>query len=375
MFKRIYDNLGKFMKEGKALIIYGPRQVGKTTLLKNFLEQCPYRYKLDSGDNIRTQDVLSSRDFSRILDYISGYELVAIDEAQWIPHIGMALKIIVDQSPATRIVATGSSSFDLSQQVGEPLTGRKKNLILYPLSHKELIHHFNKHELKEKLGEFLVFGSYPEVLTAKNRDEKIEILNELVDSYLLKDILALERIKSHRALLQLLKLLAFQVGGEVSLNEIATQVKLDVKTVDRYIDLLEKSFVLKRLGGFSRNLRKEVTTKCKYYFLDNGVRNAVISQFNGLENRADVGGLFENFVITERIKKNVYEGFYGSCYFWRTYDGQEVDWVEEAEGVLEGYEFKFSQRKKPGAPKDWKKSYEGAGYRVINSGNYLDFIL
>jgi predicted AAA+ superfamily ATPase len=375
MFKRAYDNLDQYMKKGKVLILYGARQVGKTTLLEHYLKGCPYRYKLDSGDNIRTQDTLSSRDFSRIMEYISGYDLLAIDEAQWIPHIGLALKIIVDQSPSTRLIATGSSSFDLAQQIGEPLTGRKTTLILYPLSQMELIEHYNEYELKERLPEFLVFGSYPEVLTAENKREKIQILNELVDSYLLKDILAMEKIKSHRALLQLLKLLAFQVGSEVSLQEIATQVKVDVKTVDRYIDLLEKSFVIKRIGGFSRNLRKEVTAKGKYLFFDNGVRNAVISQFNELENRDDVGALFENFVIMERLKKNSYRGFYGSCYFWRTYDGQEVDWVEEIDGRLNGYEFKFSERKKVKEPKDWRGTYEGAGYTVIHRQNYLPFVL
>ena len=375
MFGRIYDNLDDYLKHGKALILYGARQVGKTTLLRRFLEQCPYRYKLDSGDNIRTREVLGSQDFSRILEYIEGYDLVAIDEAQWIDNIGMALKIMVDQSPQTKIIATGSSSFDLAQRLGEPLTGRKFTLTLYPLSQLELQAHYNKHELKEKLSEFLVFGSYPEVVSAASRSEKIQLLNELADSYLLKDVLAMERIRSPRALLQLLKLLAFQVGSEVSLNEIATQIKIDIKTVLRYLDLLEKSFVIKKIGGFSRNLRKEVVSKAKYYFLDNGVRNAVISQYNDLADRNDVGALFENFLVTERLKRNAYRGFYGSCYFWRTYDSQEIDWVEEFEGKLAGFEFKFSRKKRPKIPKDWKTNYKGAAFQVVNSDNYLDFVL
>ena len=235
--------------------------------------------------------------------------------------------------------------------------------------------HFNNHELKEKLPEFLVFGSYPEVVSAPTRREKIQLLNELADSYLLKDVLAMERIRSPRALLQLLKLLAFQVGGEVSLNEIASQIKIDIKTVLRYLDLLEKSFVIKRIGGFSRNLRKEVVSKAKYYFLDNGVRNAVISQYNDLEDRDDVGALFENFLVTERLKRNAYQGFYGSCYFWGTYDYQEIDWVEDLDGTLSGYEFKFSKKKRPKAPRDWRENYKGAGFQIVNSDNYLDFIL
>ena len=284
------------------LIIYGARRVGKTTLITKFLEGTNLRYKLDSGDNIRIQDTLGSRDFTRILDYISGYELIVIDEAQEIPHIGTALKIIIDQSPEMVVIATGSSSFELAQQIGEPLTGRKISAILFPLSQKELAHHYNRHELKDKLEEFLVYGSYPEVLTADNRREKIRILQELVDSYLLKDILSHDRIKSPRKLLQLLKLLAFQMGSEVSLNEIATKLRIDVKTVARYLDLLEKTFVIKRLGGFRRNLRKEVTAKAKYCFWDNGVRNAIISQMNPLEDRNDHGALFENFVLMKRIK-------------------------------------------------------------------------
>lgn len=375
MLYRIYDDVNALIRPQKVLIIYGARRVGKTTLITKFLEGTNLRYKLDSGDNIRIQDTLGSRDFTRILDYISGYELIVIDEAQEIPHIGTALKIIIDQSPEMVVIATGSSSFELAQQIGEPLTGRKISAILFPLSQKELAHHYNRHELKDKLEEFLVYGSYPEVLTADNRREKIRILQELVDSYLLKDILSHDRIKSPRTLLQLLKLLAFQMGSEVSLNEIATKLRIDVKTVARYLDLLEKTFVIKRLGGFRRNLRKEVTAKAKYCFWDNGVRNAIISQMNPLEDRNDHGALFENFVLMERIKKRTYEDYYGNFYFWRTYDNQEIDLVEEIDGKLAGFEFKWSESKKNKVPKDWAGHYDHAPYTVIHRGNYLDFVL
>ena len=375
MLYRIYDDVNALIRPQKVLIIYGARRVGKTTLITKFLEKTNLRYKLDSGDNIRIQDTLGSRDFTKILDYISGYELIVIDEAQEIPHIGTALKIIIDQSPEMVVIATGSSSFELAQQIGEPLTGRKISAILFPLSQKELAHHYNRHELKDKLEEFLIYGSYPEVLTADNRREKIRILQELVDSYLLKDILSHDRIKSPRTLLQLLKLLAFQIGSEVSLNEIATQLRIDVKTVARYLDLLEKTFVIKRLGGFRRNLRKEVTAKAKYCFWDNGVRNAIISQMNPLEDRNDHGALFENFVLMERIKKRTYESYYGNFYFWRTYDNQEIDLVEEIDGKLAGFEFKWSKSKKNKVPKDWAGHYDDAPYTVIHRGNYLDFVL
>lgn len=374
MLKRLY-NLNNLIKKQKVLVIYGPRRVGKTTILNDFLSKTKLKYKLDSGDNIKTQQILSSQDFDKILEYASGYEAIAIDEAQQIQNIGMGLKILIDHIPELIIIATGSSSFDLSQKIGEPLTGRKRTITLYPLSQLELLNKYNKYELKEKLEDFLVFGSYPEVITAKTRSEKIIILEELVNSYLLKDILSLGDIKHSKQLVDLLKLIAFQVSGEVSLNELATQVKLDVKTVDRYLDLLEKSFVIRKVNGFSRNLRKEVTSKAKYYFLDNGIRNAIIAQFNKLEDRNDIGALFENFMFSERLKTNAYKERFNLIYFWRTYDKQEIDLVEEAGGKLHGIEFKWSDKAKKKEPKDWKKSYKNADYMVIHKENYLDFLL
>jgi uncharacterized protein len=365
----------ELVRPGKVLVIYGPRRVGKTTLLNDFLSKTALRYRLDSGDNIRVQQTLGSRDFRQIIEYASGYELIAIDEAQQIPGIGMGLKIIVDQVPGITVIATGSSSFDLAGAIGEPLTGRKTTITLYPFAQEELLAIHNRHELRERLEEFLVFGSYPEVLLSQSRREKAALLEELVASYLLKDILALDRVKGSRVLLDLLRLLAFQVGSQVSLHELAVQVRMDVKTVARYLDLFEKAFVIKRLGAFSRNLRKEITTKAKYYFLDNGIRNALIAQFNPLESRNDAGLLWENFLVTERLKKCAYHGIYGLSYFWRTYAGHELDFVEEREGKLSGYEFKWSGKRQPKAPREWVQAYSGAEFHVINSENYLDFVL
>ena len=373
ILKRHY-NLKNLIQKGKVLVIYGPRRVGKTTLLNSFLSKTKLKYKLDSGDNVKTQEVLRSQDFSQILEYAAGYELLAIDEAQHIPNVGMGLKILVDQQPKLIIVATGSSSFDLAQQIGEPLTGRKRTIILYPLSQGELLSECNKFELKQKLEEFLVFGSYPEMITADNRSEKIRILEELVNSYLLKDVLTMGGIKGARPIFDLLKLLAFQVGSEVSLNELAMQVKLDIKTIDRYLDILEKSFVIKRINGFSRNLRKEIINKSKYYFFDNGIRNGVISQFNDLSDRNDTGLLFENFIVMERIKKQAHKSIYANNYFWRTYDQKEIDWVEEREGKLFGYEIKWSD-KRTKEPKLWRQTYREAKYETINRENYLEFII
>jgi uncharacterized protein len=370
--KRQY-RLGKLVKPGKVLVIYGPRRSGKTTLLNDFLSRTKLRHKLDSGDNVITREVLGSGDFSKILGYVEGYQLIAIDEAQQIPNIGLGLKILVDQRPDLIVVATGSSSFGLSQQVGEPLTGRKKTITLFPFSQTELLDKYNKFELKNDLEDFLVFGSYPEVVTLGKRQQKIETLEELASSYLLKDVFSLEKIKAPSQLIDLLKLLAFQIGNEVSLNELATQVSLDVKTVGRYLDILEKSFVIKKLGGFSRNLRKEISSKSKYYFYDNGMRNAVISQFNSLDRRNDQGVLFENFVLMERFKSMAFRQKINFSYFWRTYAGQEIDLIEERDGQLFGFEIKWSsgQKKIPGA---WKENYPNASYQIINRDNYLNFV-
>ncbi|MCF7794926.1 ATP-binding protein [Patescibacteria group bacterium] len=359
------------IQKNKVLILYGARRVGKTTLLNDFLKNISLKYKLDNGDNIRLQELLQSQDFNKIKDYVEGYELIAIDEAQQIPNIGMALKIIVDQVRDIHVIVTGSSSFDLSQQVGEPLTGRKKTFTLYPFSQLEMNFKYNKHELRERLEDFLIFGSYPDVVLAKTREEKINILNELVDSYLLKDVLALDNIKFSKKLLDLLKSLSLQVGNLVSLNELSQQVGLDVKTVDRYLDLLEKSFVIKRLGGFSRNLRNEITNKSKYYFLDNGIRNALISQFNYIDKRDDVGALFENFLIMDKMKNN---SLIGNYYFWRNYEGKEIDLIEEKEGIIFAYEFKWNKFKAV-APKNFVDTYRKSRFEVINKDNYLDFLL
>ena len=375
MIDRHYEPLGDYLQANKVLVIYGPRRVGKTTILQRFLAGTTLRYKLDSGDNVRTQQLLGSLDFDQILAYAEGYELLAIDEAQEIPNIGKALKIIVDQIPGIHVIATGSSSFELAGQVGEPLTGRKRTLLLYPLAQSELLSRYNHYELREQLGSFLVYGTYPEILEASTRDAKIELITEVANSYLLKDILTFDRVKNAHTLLDLLKLLAFQVGYEVSTNELATHLKVSVKTVLRYLDLLEKAFVLIRLGGFSRNLRKEVTRKSKYYFLDTGIRNAVIAQFNPLDQRNDLGQLWENFVVIERLKRRIYEPIYANMYFWRTYSGQEIDLVEEREGNLFGYECKWSPHRRVKPPKGWVSTYPNAQFLTITPDNYQEFIL
>lgn len=374
MILRYFNDLSDMLPDNKVLIIYGPRRVGKTTLVNLLMEKANLKYKIDSGDNIRTRNVLTSEDFQLIKEYAEGYELIVIDEAQNIPGIGQALKIMSDQISKLKVIATGSSSFNIKQEVGEPLTGRKKEIILFPLSQMELNAYYNRYELKDQLNNILVFGSYPEIYTAKKIKEKIELLQELVDSYLLKDILGFDRLKSPVQLINLLKLLAFQVGHEVSVNELAEKVGLNVRTVARYLELLEKGFVIYRLGAYSKNLRKEITKKSKYFFYDNGVRNGIIMQFNSLDMRNDTGQLWENFLMSERLKYLHYKKIFANRYFWRTYQQQELDYIEEINGKLYAYEYKFS-KKEAKIPSGFQKAYEIEEFRTINKDNYLDFVI
>ena len=373
--RRYYIDLDKYIKPIKVLVIFGPRQAGKTTLLKDYLRTIDgkVKYKLESGDDIIIQELFGSNNFSRIKEYAKSYELIVIEEAQRIKNIGQGLKIMVDEIPGIKIIVTGSSSFELVGQVGEPLTGRKVTLTLYPVSQIELKNLHNDYELKNRLEEYMIYGSYPEVAVSEDSAEKKRILNEITNSYLLKDIMELERVKGSKVLLDLLRLLAFQIGNEVSLSELGRQLGLDYKTVARYLDLFEKSFVIYNLRGFSRNLRKEVTKKSKYYFLDNGVRNAVIANFNSFGLRDDTGKLWENFMVSERLKKQSYKNIYANNYFWRTWDQKEVDFIEEREGKLFGFEFKWKD-KAVKKPNEWLASYPNSEFLAVTQENYIDFV-
>lgn len=371
---RIYENLDKLMKPGKVLTIYGPRQTGKTTLIQNYLASYNGKYRLDTGENIKIRELFETLDFARLTEYVQGYDLVVIDEAQKIKGIGEGLKIIVDHVPGIQLIVTGSSSFELAGQIGEPLTGRKKTVTLYPISQIELEAMLTPFEQREQLNDFMIFGSYPEIITAKTADEKKELLEELVNSYLLKDIFELDKIKNSKVILDLLRLLAFQIGNEVSHHELSQSLGIDGKTVARYLDILEKAFVVYNLRGFSRNLRSEVTKKSKYYFFDNGIRNAIISNFNMPEIRNDMGCLWENFLIMERLKKQSYKKISSNNFFWRTWEQHEVDFLEERDGFLFGFEFKWG-KKKTSAPKQWIETYPEAEYQIVSIENYKKFIL
>ena len=292
------------------------------------------------------------------------------------PNVGTGLKLLVDSLPDVKVIASGSSSFQLANDIGEPLTGRKRTATLFPVAAMELASEYGGMALRQRLDELLIYGSYPEVLTIDNAKEKAETLHELCGSYLFKDILAFERLRNADKIHRLLTLLAFQVGKEVSVTELGTGLGLNRLTVERYIDLLEKTFVIFRIPGFSRNLRSEVTKTSRYYFRDNGIMNAVVNNYNPINMRDgnNVGALWENFVVSERMKKQEYCKILSNNYFWRTYERQEIDLVEEREGQLFGYEIKYGKAN-PSAPILWQENYPEATYQVISRNNYSDFIL
>lgn len=373
----IHRILLKKLKEksqpGKVIVVYGPRQVGKTTLLKKYLENISGPLAFYNGEDLETQKLFTAQSIAKYKSLLSGKELLVIDEAQKIENIGLNLKLIVDHLPNLKIIASGSSSFDLSKQVGEPLTGRKCTLTLFPLSQIELSSAEDPLETQSKLEERLIYGSYPMVLVINGFPQKQNILRELISSYLYKDILELNGLRRSKKIVDLLTLLAFQIGKEVSLNELGGNLSMNKDTVARYLDLLEQSFVLINIRGFSRNLRKEVTKNSRYYFYDTGVRNALIGNFNNLDRRNDVGMLWENYIVIERLKKQSYQDIHANNYFWRTYDQKEIDWVEEREGKLFGYEIKW-KKEKTKTPRVWLETYNNASFEVINQENYLDFI-
>ncbi|OGY81997.1 MAG: AAA family ATPase [Candidatus Kerfeldbacteria bacterium RIFCSPHIGHO2_12_FULL_48_17] len=368
------DILTKLRTSSKAVILYGARQIGKTTLCQDVIAEMKLKTLSINADELRYIDVLSSRDSRKLGDLVEGYDLLFIDEAQRVPNIGINLKILIDQFPRLHILVTGSSSFELANSVSEPLTGRKWVYQLYPIAQRELAKHYNRFELESQKEDRLIWGAYPEIFHIRGQQEKTEYLRTLASDYLYKDILALYDVRHADKIRNILRLLAFQIGQEVSLNELARQLEMSKETVARYIDLLEKTFVIYRVGGFSRNLRKEVSKLHKYYFYDLGVRNALIDNFKPLAERNDQGALWENFLIMERMKRNNYMKRNVTPYFWRTYGGSEVDYVEETGEGLWAFELKWNKRKAP-VSKTWIKEYPDSIYEVIHEENWLDFVL
>ena len=371
--QRQLSNLSDAVRPGKVVVIYGPRRAGKTTLLHKFLEAVDDDCLFVNGDDILVREYLESQSIEKLKDFVGNHSMLVVDEAQYIHQIGLNLKIMVDHIPSLQVIATGFSSFDLAKDIGEPLTGRKTVLQLLPLAQLEIAQLEKLHQTKAHLDSRLIYGAYPEVVIRQSNHEREQYLRELISSYLFKDIHQLEGIRHSDKLHRLVQLLAFQIGREVSLAELGRQLGMSKNTVERYLDLLEKVFVVFKRSGFSRNLRKEIVKNHRYYFYDNGIRNALINNFNLLSIRNDIGELWENYVTAERLKRQEYLRRPVNAYFWRTYDKKEIDLVEECQGRLSGFEIKWSPRPaKP--PQDWLSAYPNATFEVIHQDSYLHFI-
>lgn len=358
----------------KAIIIMGPRQVGKSTLLHEVFSSSREVLWLN-GDEPDIQELFANITSTRLKAIIGNNKFIVIDEAQRIADVGVKLKLITDQIKGVQLIATGSSSFELASKLNEPLTGRKREYKMFPLSFGEMVAHTNLLEEKRMIPHRLVFGYYPEVVTHPG-DEKM-ILKELADSFLYKDILSLDSIGKPDKLVKLLQALALQIGSQVSYNEIGQLIGLDTKTVDRYIDVLEKNYVIFRLGSFARNLRNELKASRKIYFYDNGIRNAVLANFSILESRTheEMGALWENFIISERLKRNAYSGSYCNYWFWRTQQQKEIDYIEEEDGQISTYEFKWNPAAKYKYPQQFVDAYPGSTFQVISRANIEEFLL
>jgi hypothetical protein len=373
-YQRYFENrLDSLLTEGKVFVLCGLRRVGKTSLIQKYLSNYQGRYFFGTGEDMPVADIFASQQVARISNSFAGYDLVVIDEAQFIPNIGLGLKLLVDSTPQIKVLASGSSSFELTNKLGEPLTGRQRVGMIYPMSLLEIADQFGPMEINQRLEEFMIFGTFPEVLTTKNEQDKIEYLVTLRDSYLLKDLLIFDTIRNSTKLHGILKLLAFQIGKEVSLSELGNALELSKQTIERYLDLLEKAFIIKKIGGFSRNLRKEVSKTSRYYFWDNGMRNALINNFNHFESRDDLGMLWENFMVIERLKRNSYKQHYCSTYFWRTHEPKEIDYIEEYGGELWGYDFKWGT-KPAKIPKIWLDTYQNSHFKTVHRANFLEFV-
>ena len=368
----LQETLKQRLYKDKAIILMGARQVGKTTLLKMLFDDKDAVLWLN-GDELDIQRLFENISATRFKAIIGNKKIVIIDEAQRIPEIGIRLKLITDQIPEVQLIATGSSSFDLAGKVNEPLTGRKWEYTMYPVAFGEMVLHHGLLEEKRLIPHRMVFGYYPDILN--NQGDEKERLKQLSDSYLYKDLLVLEQIKKPDRILKLLQALAFQIGSQVSYNELSQICGLDSKTVEKYLTFLEQTYIIFRLSSFSRNLRNELKNSRKIYFYDNGIRNAIIANFNQIENRSDVGELWENFLVSERIKFLQYSGRWTNYWYWRTKEQKEIDFIEESEGQLTSYEFKWNPGAKYKVPKLFLNTYTGSRFKIIHRENLDEFLV
>lgn len=370
--RKLQLQLEKWLFKKKILVIYGPRQVGKTTLVKGILEKYPEKSIYLNCEDLEIKQNLEIRNAEHLRKYLGNYKLVVLDEAHRVIDIGKTLKLMWDTLPDVQIIATGSSSFELSSNINEPLTGRALEFKLFPLSIAEISEKYDKFQLKTVVQNCLRYGNYPEVVNADARDAPL-LARDITNKYLFKDILEFEGMKNSDLILKLLQALALQLGNEVSYTELGTMLGISKNTATKYVDLLEKCFVIYRLKPFSRNLRNEIVRKQKIFFWDLGIRNSLLNNFNDPNLRTDRGALWENFLITERIKYNHYEGKLINSYFWRTRSQQEIDYLEEAAGRLRGFEFKWKSKKFK-KPKEFLYTYPKASINLIHQENYFNFV-
>lgn len=373
--RAIEESIVNKLQPNKVIVLLGARRVGKTLLLNHLIEHSIHEpFLFFNGEDMAVQALLSQRTAENYKRLLGDKKLLILDEAQKLEDIGQILKFMVDTIEGLKVIATGSSVFDLSNKLGEPLTGRKYTFKIFPLAQMEYSAIENSVQTMAKLEERLIYGCYPELVHLPSNQEKADYLNEMVDAYLLKDILEFDGIRNAAKMLNLLRLIAFQIGKEVSLEELGRQLALSRNTVEKYLDLLSKVFVVYKLSGFNRNLRSEITKTNRWYFYDNGIRNALIRNYNPLSIRNDAGELWENYVLTERVKFQHYTNIQASNYFWRTYEQQEIDWIEESGGRLSAYEIKWNPAKTVRVPTAWTKAYPESSFQVIHPENYLDWI-
>lgn len=372
--RELEQTIQRLIGKNKVIVLFGSRRVGKTVLTQTIASSFQKGVLSLNAEDFDVQEMLKNRSAAHYKRIIGNAELLIIDEAQVLPEIGQVLKLMIDSIPGLTIIATGSSSFDLANRTGEPLTGRQRRFFLYPLSQTEISSMETYMETIQNLEERLIFGAYPEVYQLPDLQEKSDYLLELVRSYLLKDILAFEGIRQSDKLLKLLRLIAFQCGAKVSYNELGKQLGLSKNTVENYLDLLSKVFIVYRVGAYSTNQRKEISKSSKWYFYDNGIRNAILNDFRLLMLRNDVGQLWENYLMAERIKRNHYDGRDTQYFFWRNYDQQEIDLIELKNGALAAFEFKYSPGKKQKVPNAFASAYPDASFQVISRDNYLEWI-
>lgn len=373
--ERAYQSMiNKKLKPNKVLVLLGARRVGKTQLVNEIIKNANEKVLALNGDDMETHNLLAMQSTANYKRVLGDCKFLVIDEAQEIPNIGKKLKLMVDTIPGLKVLITGSSAFEINNQIGEPLVGRMTTLHIYPLAQMEFAKKENYSDTKNNLEERLIFGSYPELLHINSKGDKINYLKEIVNNQLLRDILAFEGIKKRDKIIALLQIIAFRVGNEVSLESIGRELQISKNTVEKYLDLFSKVFIIYSVSGFSRNRDNEITKMKKWYFVDNGIRNAIINSFEPTNMRDDVGKLWEGYLNAERIKMLAYKEMFVSQYFWRTHTQQEIDRIEEANGKISGFEYKWGKADAK-APTEFSKSYPDASFQTVNQDNYLDFIV